>query len=167
MNMSILASRSQQMGLITGFLEKIEIPVSVGKVSQGSFLPGIEIVSGAIVFDPETLLYPGDLLHEAGHIALIPAEHRNKVSGNMAEQKFTGGGEEIAVLLWSYAASLFIGLSPEVVFHPHGYKGQSDWLLQQYADKTFIGLPLLQWMKLCKPGNEEDGFPVMQKWLRD
>jgi hypothetical protein len=165
--MSIQASRSQQMGLITGFLEKIGIPVSVGKVSQGSFLPGIEIVCGAIVYDPETFLHPGDMLHEAGHIALIPAEHRSKVSGNMAEQTFTDGGEEIAVLLWSYAACLFIGLPPDVVFHPHGYKGQSDWLLQQYAEGTFIGLPLLQWMQLCKPGNEQPGFPIMQKWLRD
>lgn len=153
--------------MITGFIERIGIRVTMGPVAKDSFLPGIEIVNGGLVYDPENLKYPGDLLHEAGHIALIPAEHRVKVSGNMADQTFTNGGEEIGVLLWSYAAALYIGLPPEVVFHPHGYKGQSEWLIEQFTGGTYIGLPLLQWMQLCKPGGEEPAFPVMQKWLRD
>jgi hypothetical protein len=152
---------------ITGFIESIGIPVSKGRVSAESFLPAIEIVNGGIVYDPDTLTYPGDLLHEAGHIALIPAEHRIKVSGNMAEQSFTDGGEEIGVMLWSYAACLAIGLPANVVFHAAGYKGQSDWILEQYAGGTFIGLPLLQWMQLCNPQGVEPAFPVMIKWLRD
>lgn len=158
--------QSHLIGLITTFLEDIGISVATGRVSEVSFLPGIEIVNGGLVYDPDNLKYPGDMLHEAGHIALIPAEHRQKVSGNMKEQSFTDGGEEIAVMLWSYAACLAIGLAPEVVFHKDGYKGQSEWILEQYAAGTYIGLPLLQWMQLCRPAGEDPGFPVMQKWLR-
>jgi hypothetical protein len=165
--MTVQADHSNILRSITGFIASIGIPVSEGHVSADSFLPAMEIVNGGIVYDPESLIYPGDLLHEAGHIALLPGEHRNKVSGNMKEQSFTDGGEEIAVMLWSYAACLAIGLPPKVVFHDAGYKGQSGWILEQYAAGTFIGLPLLQWMQLCNPQGVEPAFPVMVKWLRD
>ena len=31
---------------------------------------------GSIVIDKDALLYPGDILHEAGHIAVVPADRR-------------------------------------------------------------------------------------------
>ncbi len=156
-----------QISVITSFLRHIGLEVSVGEVPDGSFLPGAEIVQGRLIYQPGKLLYPGDLLHEAGHIALLPARYRRLVSGNMADQTYTDGGEEIAVMLWSYAACLSIGIEPAVVFHEAGYKGQSEWLLEQYAAGNFIGLPLLQWMQLCNPDGVEPAFPVMIKWLRD
>lgn len=152
---------------ICSFIKEVGIPVTEGEINDQTFLPGIEIVNGGLVYDSEKLLYPGDLLHEAGHIALVPAKFRDKTSGNMKDLDFSTDGEEIGVLLWTYAACLHIGLPPQVVFHPDGYKGQSEWLIEQFTSGQYIGLPLLQWMQLCHPRDKAPGFPVMQKWLRD
>lgn len=74
-------------------------------------------------------------------------------------------GEEMAVLLWSFAAAKKIDFSPEIVFHEHGYKGENKWLLVQFNSNNFIGLALLQWMGFV----DESGryvFPNMKTWLR-
>lgn len=165
--MTLLPEKSNQILQICSFIQQVGISIKEGQIHDQTFLPGIEIVDGALVYDVEKLLYPGDLLHEAGHIALIPKVHRHKVSGNLKDQSFTDGGEEIAAMLWSYAACMQIGLPPEVVFHKEGYKGDSEWILKNYAEGVYIGLPLLLWMGLCAPQGQEPGFPVMQKWLRD
>ena len=52
------------------FLAEIGIPVSETTLSQSTFVPGILIDQGRLLVDPAKLLYPGDLLHEAGHIAV-------------------------------------------------------------------------------------------------
>jgi hypothetical protein len=70
-------------------------------------------------------------------------------------------------MLWSYAACRRMGISPRVVFHPDGYKGQSDWLLGHYESGSFIGLPLLVWMGMTRAGEGAGAFPEMLKWLRD
>jgi hypothetical protein len=159
--------KSTQLKLITSFIKEAGISIEEGIISDNTFLPGIEIINGSLVYDIEKLLYPGDLLHEAGHIAVVSDAYRNKLSGDLNHLNFTGGGEEIVAMLWSYAACLKIGLPPEVVFHPNGYKGDSEWILTNYQEGTFIGLPLLQWMGLCAPQGKEPAFPVMLKWLRD
>ena len=78
------------------------------------------------------------------------------------EGKKEKAGDEMAVLLWSYAACVKLGIPPEIVFHKDGYKGDADWLALNFSNKTYIGLPLLKWM-----GMTGDEFPVMLKWLRD
>ena len=165
--MSILQDKYMQINLIRSFIEQVGIPVTEGKVIDGSFLPGIEIANGGLIYDPEKLTYPGDMLHEAGHIAVMPNSVRHKATGNLKEQNISTDGEEIAAILWSYAACLHIGLPPEAVFHPEGYKGESEWLLKQFSEGIYIGLPLLQWMGLCAPDGTEPGYPAMLKWLRN
>ena len=71
-------------------------------------------------------------------------------------------GEEIAAILWSYAAACFLNLDPKIVFHPNGYKNNSEWLIEAFKNKNYIGLPLLEWMSLC---NKKE-FPKMKKWIR-
>lgn len=155
-----------QIRRIVLFLRSIGIDVRQGQVSQQSFLPGVEIVNGGIVYNESELMYPGDLLHEAGHIALIPGNRRSLLCGNASEQGFTDGGEEIAVMLWSYAAAISAEIPPDLIFHSNGYNGQSQWLLDNYQVGIYIGLPLLQWMDLCHRDGQFPEFPSMIKWLR-
>lgn len=162
----MLSSADLLINQIRAFLTKIGIPTRQQELPGPTFLPGLLIQDGVLLFDPTRLAYPGDMLHEAGHIAVSEPAERQGLSGNLTEQRPEKEGEELAVLLWSYAACLRLGLEPEVVFHPTGYNGQSQWLIEQFTGGNYIGLPLLVWMGHCQLPGEAGGFPNMIRWLR-
>ena len=79
-------------------------------------------------------------------------------------------GDEIAAQCWSYAAAVQLGLAPEIVFHPAGYKGAAQKLIQVYRDGC-AGVPLLQWMGLAldparAAASSTGPYPHMIRWLR-
>lgn len=145
------------------FVARIGLEVRETRLWHTTFLPGLRIDGGQLLFDRRKLLYPGDVLHEAGHLAVTPAAERRYLGGNITEGHPEREGDEMAVLAWSYAACRACGLPPEVVFHSAGYKGQSDWLLTHFATTPApIGLPLLVWMGFTT----NELFPEMAGWLR-
>jgi hypothetical protein len=152
--------------LIVEWLRQIGLSVRVAALDDATFLPGVSLEPGGLVVDPERLLYPGDLLHEAGHLAtMLPAQRANTGSHAGADM-----GDEIAAQTWSYAAAAHLGLPPEVVFHPNGYKGAASALIEAYRDGK-AGVPLLQWMGLTldrkrAAESEMEPFPHMIRWLR-
>lgn len=154
------------------FLEKIGIKIIEKKLDSTTFLSGLDLGSNCIYVDFEKLKYPGDLLHEAGHLAVTEGENRKKIGTNTISKEWPTQGEEIAAILWSYAALIHLKLDPTFVFHPDGYKGNSEWFITNFTDKNYIGLPFLEWtgMALSKNRALEEGkeaFPAMQKWIRD
>ncbi len=148
---------------IIAFLREIGFEVHLGAVPSTSFLPGIQVVRNGLRVDLEALAYPGDLLHEAGHLALMTPQQRSEEFPKSAEP-----AEEIGALAWSYAAALHIGIAPEIVFHEHGYRGQAASLLQTFRDGKLMGQPLLGWLGLTTPELPESPsiFPKMLRWLR-
>ena len=143
---------------IAGFLGEIGLPVRAGEILERTFLPGIHVVRGVLVVDEARLAYPGDLLHEAGHLAVTPAARRNSIDGNTGDD----GGEEMAAIAWSYAAAMHLGLSPDVVFHAAGYRGGSGSLIDNFGAGRYVGVPFLKWIGLTG-----DAYPAMTRWLRD
>lgn len=159
------AGRELILENIFAFLKEIGIPFNLTQIEVETFLPGLQIRNGELQIDLQKLKYPGDLLHEAGHIAVTTSEERGVLNDNVIENNEAKAGEEMAVLLWSYAAAQKIGLATEVVFHENGYKGEANWLRDQFESRNYIGLPLLQWMGFtCVEGPHE--FPNMKIWLR-
>ena len=149
---------------IFAFLREIGLKVHLAELPEDTFIPGIQIVANGLNVDVDALLYPGDLLHEAGHLAVMPPEHRN------LDVPSTGdAGEEIAAIAWSYAAVVHLDLPPEVVFHPHGYRGTSNTLIHGFANGNRPGLPLLWWMGLTtQPTSETPSiYPKMLRWVRE
>jgi hypothetical protein len=131
-----------------------------------TFLPGVTLEPGGLIVDAERLLYPGDLLHEAGHLAVMLPAPRASTGSNAGSEM----GDEIAAQTWSYAAAVHLGLSPEIVFHPVGYKGAAQTLLEVYRDGK-AGVPLLQWMGLTLDSTRAAAvsippYPHMIRWLR-
>lgn len=163
---------NQQIVQITDFLYSIGIPANPASLEEETFLPGLKIEAGGILYDLDQLKYPGDLLHEAGHIAVVPAELRSQLNGNIGMAGDPNAmGDEIAAILWSYAALKAIGLPMETVFHEEGYKGQSDWHIDNFTTGNYIGLPLLEWMGMTASEQKAaelgvEPFPAMIKWLR-
>jgi hypothetical protein len=148
---------------IADFLSGIGIAVIEKPLPGDTFLPGLALLGSTILMDTRQLKHPGDLLHEAGHIATTEAARRPLIGSGQMGDDWPTPGDEIATILWTYAAAHHLGLDLEVVFHPDGYKGQSAWLIEQFSNGNYIGLPLLAWMGLC----EEQAFPDMRRWLRE
>jgi hypothetical protein len=98
---------------IVEFLRAIGVQVAPTATEEDMVLPGIRIANGSLLIDEERLLWPGDLLHEAAHLALAPTNRRAALSGDTGND----GGEELGSLAWSWAALVHLGLDPEVVFH--------------------------------------------------
>jgi hypothetical protein len=157
---------------ILHFLNEIHINVIEKKLEDATFLPGLAIASNCIEIDFDKLLYPGDILHEAGHLAVTTSEERLLIGTDSMPNEWPSAGDEIVSMLWSYAALHHLELPAEFVFHPNGYKNDSLWLIENYTNEIYIGLPLLEWMglTLSKERASKEGkkpFPTMIKWLRD
>lgn len=159
--------KDQLLKLIYSFLTSIGIQLIEKEFEGTSFLPGLKIENGNLLIDKQKLVYPGDILHEAGHIAVTVSAGRNMLNGNVTDNNKAKEGEELAAMLWSYAVCIHLEIDPEIVFHKNGYKGESEWLLDNYRNGKFIGLPLLVWMGMTTGQENNGGFPFMTKWLRD
>jgi hypothetical protein len=152
---------------IIAFLGQIGIRVVDGDVAPTAFLPGIDVVNGGLVIDRAQLIHPGDLLHEAGHIAVLEPERRACASGTVEG----GGAEEMAAIAWSWAALLHLSLPPDVVFHAEGYRGGAQSIIENFTDGRFFGVPWLAYCGLTRERYdptcpEAAVFPKMQRWLR-
>ena len=147
---------------ISTFLESIGIEVIDTALDDNTFLPGLRLEGQQILVDLSKLKYPGDLLHEAGHIAVTQPDLRPLIGTDNIGDNWPELGDEIVAILWSYAALHHLELDPKVVFHEEGYKGASSWFIEQFTSGSYMGLPLLSWMGFC----EEEEFPKMKKWLR-
>lgn len=156
-------------GLILSFLDDIGISYIIEPIHDETFLPGLKLRSGTLIIDTEKLLYPGDILHEAGHLACMPPEIRQNMSDNLPSGDLHNGGELMAIA-WSYAACIHLGLDAKVVFHEHGYKDASDALIENFKESRFIAVPLLQWLGMAYDEKKAETlelrpYPFMQKWL--
>ena len=150
---------------LAAFVRGIGIDVRVTTLPEATFLPGLDIRHGALWIDETRLLYPGDILHEAGHIAVASAQERAQLSLSPS------GGDELATIAWSWAAACHLGLAPGLLFHPAGYKGGSESLIENFSAGRFLGVPLLQYhgMSLEPRQAVKRGvppFPHMLRWIR-
>ncbi len=157
---------------ITEFLIEIGLEVIPTNFNRETFLPGILIKDGKILVDEEKLKFPGDLLHEAGHLAVAPANVRNRLSDEVELPDFNMDSIESAAMIWSYAAACYLEIDPRIVFHESGYKGNSESLLFNFSLGVFLGVNVLEEAEMTVTEAKANEltiapFPKMLKWLRD
>ncbi|MCS3799899.1 hypothetical protein [Niastella sp. OAS944] len=153
------------------FLNEIGIETSYRRISNKSFLPGLLINNGMIIIDKEALEHPGDILHEAGHIAVVPANDRPRLSERNIPTRKDRETEEIMAIAWSYAACMHLLIDPYFVFHEKGYRGGRDYITEGCRLKSYVGLAMLERIGLTV--NEKKAhqlnipsYPHMTRWLR-
>ncbi|HEX9962076.1 MAG TPA: hypothetical protein VGB00_14165 [Pyrinomonadaceae bacterium] len=158
---------------IAEFLTGIGLQVICRELGENTFLAGIFIENGKIYVDESRLAFPGDLLHEAGHLAVMPENLRAHLSDEITlPAEFAIDAVEVAAIAWSYAAALHLGLDPRVVFHEGGYKGNSESLLINFSLGVYIGVNTLENAGMTATGEKArqlgvQPYPQMLKWLRD
>lgn len=145
------------------FLDRIGLETGWLGGREAQLLDGLAIVDGRLLIDPDIPIWPGDLLHEGGHIAVADPAIRPTLGPVEAD-----GGDEMAAIAWSYAAALECGVSLEHLFHNGGYRGDSEMLRTAFASGSYIGAPMLGYWGLCDPSGlaGKHPFPSMIRWLR-
>ena len=162
-----------EQAAITEFLRGIGIRVESPQLSpEDCFLPGIQVERGGLLVDEAQLEWPGDLLHEAGHIAVAPPGFRDQMTGGVDVPGLDMHALEFAAVPWSYAAALAIGIDPAIVFHEGGYHGHSPGLLRTFALGVPPGLRYLQEAGMAVSAQQAkelgvDPYPHMLRWLRE
>jgi len=154
------------------FIQEIGLSVKTETIEGPTFLPGLAIVHGGLVIDLDKLLYPGDILHEAGHLAVMPPAIRATMHGDLDPALDLEYAGELMAIPWSYAACLHLGLDPALVFHANGYRNGGKSIADNFSQGRYFGVSMLQWIGLCyepQRNKEYDAapYPNMLKWIRE
>ena len=149
---------------IVDFLCEIGIEVRDESLDEPTFLPGIKVWSDKLLLDREKLKYPGDLLHEAGHLAVIGENER--LTGQVGQK----ANQEILAIAWSYAAAVHLKLDPALVIHSGGFHGWREVFLDTLERGTFVGVSMLKDLGLTADKEQAAQlgiapFPRMIRWL--
>ena len=168
------------------FLRKIGFEVVYLPGASG-FIDGIRIVDGALHVDPQC--QPSALLHEAGHLAIIPAEFRshmnddleigiNKMFDEISNRQLDPDHPlQVAAIqcsdceatAWAWAAGVAVGLKPEEIIQNNEYENTGRDIRMMLQVGKYFGIHGLARSGMCKigPGSiPEQRFPVMQYWLQ-
>jgi hypothetical protein len=149
---------------IVAFLRGLGFTIDVTPLDEDAFVPGVMVSAGRLLVDPARLTWPGDLLHEAGHVAVSdPLRREEGVSDDP--------GEEMAAIAWSFAAALAMDLDPAVLFHDGGYRGGAKALRENFSQGHYVGVPLLaMWGLTIEPHRATSkgprAYPHMLAWRR-
>lgn len=164
-------TKEELLGTIVPFVESTGIPVQYGTLEGECFLPGLSIENGSVIIDRERLLYPGDILHEAAHIAVVPTEERSTLNAQEIAARKDNAAEEMMAIAWSYAAAVHLRIDPKIIFHDNGYQGGGSNIAENFSEGRYFGVPMLQWAGLC--ADEKNAalmgvkpYPQMLSWLR-
>jgi hypothetical protein len=150
---------------MAAFLESIGIGVIPASSLLPANFPGLDIQHCCVLVDETRIVHVGDILHEAGHIAMSDPGSRT------ALRLTPTGGEELSAMAWSYAAAVHLNLGAAVVFYPESYQNFGDGLVENFTRGNYIGLPLMQKFGMTiEPRNAAARgaapYPHMLRWLR-
>ncbi|TXC68331.1 hypothetical protein FSZ31_11705 [Sphingorhabdus soli] len=148
------------------FLATVGIDVDWIGDAEVQLLDGLAIVGGRLLIDPEVPVWPGDLLHEGGHIAVADPAIRPTLGPLEPDPT-----DEMMAIAWSYAAAVECRLPPAQLFHGGGYRGDSKSLITSFATGRYVGAPMLGYYGMTADLRTalEQGlpsYPRLSRWLR-
>lgn len=181
-------STSALIAQAIGFLR--EIGLSIQKEDNVSgFSPGVEIRHGGLVVDPFNVQM-ADLLHEAGHLAIMPGQFRHLLNGNLMDgleqalEAVSGFDPESplvrAVLqctdpeatAWAWAAGCHLELPSEQIIRDQDYAGSGESIRLALALRHYVGINGLDRAGLTA-ANERSAYitgltvyPSLCRWLQ-
>jgi hypothetical protein len=151
------------------FIRSLGMAVHEQNLINPTILPGLSISGGNLIVDRSRLAYPGDLLHEAGHLAVKLPSARAEVDHSAG----TDPAEEMMAVAWAWAAGKHLGVPPNMVFHESAYQNADGaTLAEQFEAGHTFGVPMLQaYGMTAEPHSAQrlgrSPYPVMARWLRE
>jgi tetratricopeptide (TPR) repeat protein len=164
MNPDLVEKKQHQFNLkwvnrATSFFKEIGLPFVVVPSYQADppdiFFKGCWLEAGKLHFCPKRVQV-GELLHEAGHLALLPRSLWAELKPGTLEVETLYG--DPGAEAWDYAAAIVTGIPLFMVF-TQGFAGQSWDALMLFDQGIHPGIRLLEEGGLAAP------FPRMKRWF--
>lgn len=166
------------------FCEKIGLQLAWEPGANG-FLKGIRIDKGRILVDPGAAA--SALLHEAGHLAILPPDLRHKATGDLEAllsdmatiladepidspyQRALLQCSDTEATAWAWAAGIAAGLSHTEIIQDQEYDGGGADIRVSLACRAYVGIHGLKHADFCVLPRQQNtnGYPHMLKWLQD
>ena len=156
---------------------------------QDSFLENIMLKNGIIYFTENTHI--GDLLHEAGHVAVTPSFLRKYMNGNLTgyldklnypeieewidnlipdSQQWNAyyNCDETAAIAWSYCICFYLGIDSRLPFET-GFNGKGEDIWFRFSCSHdhpigfHFGIGALRANEMLK---RKQDFPKLQRWIQ-
>jgi hypothetical protein len=185
--MSELVSDGEERERLIAFLSEIGIDVIVGSDTNGGFLDTCKIEKGHLIASPNTPI--SDILHEAGHLAILPEIYRTKVTGDSDEvireihkSIFLAHGEDHpfpraivnssdqAATAWAWAAGRHLGIAPEKIIQDSDYDNSGHDMRIMLSTGMYAGIHSLAHAGFCQTKrnpyvNEGAVWPELNYWV--
>lgn len=171
---------------VASFLNDIGLEARmVDQLGAPSFLKDVCIDHGTLQFTENALV--GDLLHDAGHLAVIPARFRIQMHGNLyksfreilknldhmdpedPEAVALLNGDDLAATAWGWACGRHLDIDPQVIITPESFGHEGDHIRRMLSMNSYFGIQALQATgfclarDLCVSGRSV--FPKLNFWL--
>lgn len=175
--------------LVTRFLEGLGFTIRICPGVNG-FLSDIAIVDGELHVARRDDDLAGELLHEAGHLAVLPEQFRSQASGDLsgviqlmsdwldahaptlhpddARVRAILQAGETETVAWSYAAANELGIDTRIPFY-RGFDGEGLDLHAQVASGCYFGVHGLAAAGMSDIPRRwsTTPFPKMKRWLQN
>jgi len=172
---------------VVQFLQTIGLDVVFAPGAEG-FIDHVVIRDGALHVDPNARA--SGLLHEAGHVAIIPKPYRAYLSGNISpgiKRIFselealklspddhlmralinTGDPEATA---WAWAAGKYLNIPESLIIQDDEYDAGGEYLRSALAANCYLGINGLSHSGFCvvrhNPYRPLPVYPALAYWLQ-
>jgi len=169
------------------FLNGIGLRVDVVPGAKG-FIEGILLVDGTVHADPDCEV--SGLLHEAGHLAIIPNDLRHHMSGHLYgslrtildESKFLTldpdsqrfralvQTSDPEVTAWAWAVGKHLDIPEELIVMDHEYEGDGEGVRLGLSLNCYSGINGLMHAGFCQvrknPYRNLPVYPELAFWLQ-
>lgn len=173
--------------VVVDFLNNVGLRVTVVPGAKG-FIDDVAIVDGELHVDPKCR--PSGILHEAGHLAVIPKKYRSWFSGNLdagwkrvladADVLALGPDDPLSralmqasdpeVTAWAWAVGKHLGIPDESIIMDDEYDNGGEVLRMQLNGHAYIGINGLSHGGFCvRRANQYTKlpeYPLLQFWLQ-
>lgn len=174
---------------VFGFVAGIGLPIQIVHGAVG-FIEHVLIADGGLHVDPRAS--PSAILHEAGHLAVMPACYRHYLNGDVGEgvhrmfrdmdelehapdsplmrAALQAGDPEATA--WAFAAGLSLGLPIELIILDHEYGGEGEAIRIALSAKSYLGIHGIAHAGFCvvraNPYSSHSlpAYPELSYWLQ-
>ena len=149
----------------------------VETLPESGFLESILLKNGEMYIKPEAKI--SSILHEAGHLAIIPSQFRHFASGDLhgLQSMFDALENEpldsplmraalqcgdTEATAWAYAVGVHLGIPEKLIIQSDEYDGTGDEIRAMLSIGAYLGIHGLQYAGMCTKRE----YPSLIRWVQ-